>query len=828
MINLRTSEVSDHLFLRLKLGEKVLERKIINLWSLNYTESMIINQRFNVFDEVSQKIISFNIKLIADYVIESEKRESISIDKITKIKQKMGEEHLKMSKVFYIFPNRKLIEFDSNLLKSFRKFTLENEMKNMNEMETILGEVTSNKIEDNTIIQINLPIYSTLSINDSLKKNSIVFFHLKVLEDETEISSQEIKLKNEFLQIEEIRGKNFDDILETNIKILKNISFHLDKKCLESTNKKLKLSFSFTNKEHEEKIESLIINKNNLKNDKSIFLEILKPSYTKMIFNTNYFHSDFWVKPKGKLILHFHRLMRIEEEELNSRLIEYKEKNILFNQANDKISAFFDFDLKLQIKKKKFISQSDIINIYGVSRENRINTFEFFTSDKHESLNIKLLVLKKNGSKEGNNFDLSNSIQIESKNDEKDIEICSNKINLSEYCLKESRKLFFAVALLEHQYHENDLMKKFYEILNRKNIYAFFSLEHQVSEWSNILIKLKSIENICFKDKMVENITNKERLYFNVSIEVFLNEENLISINSFDSETLDINLMNQTNEDLNLNFNMEENHFLQLCEEKMEKYVSLIKLSLYYNGNQYVIGSRYLPFTFLSNPEFRREIDFPLVFKDVTLMDLITIKKDSTLTLNMKLLNTDDFKLSENNEKQSENIEIIDFRKNKIWDIMAEILNVGSKIVLVQILQEIHEYLVFSTKIEREVFNCLLYMHIIIIKFVNQYSILNITLQNIFGLLISDIDLAFEFFDANDYFLFFMQFVDKEVNIAEIQNPKIKETLNGKYFQENRKKIYKDANFFVNKKKSSQKNKIDKSIKKYYKRKNYLIRANFR
>lgn len=779
---------------------------------------MIINQVFNVLDESIKKIMSFNLKMIAEYVIESKsiKRESISINKIAKMKIKMSEEFLKMNKVFYMFPNRKLVEFDSNLLKSFRKFTLGNEMKNMNDMEAILKETIANEVEDNTVIEINLPIYSSLSINDSLKKNSIVFFHLKIFEEETEISSQEIKLKNEFLHIEEIRGKNYDDILETNIKILKNISFQIDKKCLESPTNRLKLFFSFKNKEHEDKVESLVINKNNLKYDKSIFLEILKPSYSKMIFNTNYFNSAFWARPKGKLILHFHRLMRLGEEELKSRLIEYKEKNILFNQAYEKISSFFDLDLKLQISKQKLIKQSDIINKYGINRENRINSFEFFTSDRNENLKIKLLVLKKKGNTERNMYDSSNyiQIQIESENAEKDIEICSNKIKLSEFCLKENKKLFFAIELLEHQYQENDLMKKFYEILNRKNIYAFFSIEHRVSEWSNILIKLKSIENICLIEKIKERIANNyEKLYINVSIEIFLNEENLISINSFDSETLEIDLMNQRNGDLNMNFNIEDNCFLQLCDERMEKYISLIKILLYYNSKQYVIGSRYLPFTFLNNPEFRKEIDFPLEFKDVKLMDLITIKKDSNLLLNMKLLNTDNFRLSGNKEdaKPEESVGIIDFRKEKIWDITAEILNVGSKVVLVKILQEIHEYLIFTTKIEREIFECLLHMHIIIIKFVNQYNILSITLQNIFGLLILDIDLAFEIFDANKYFLFFMQFVDKEVNESEIQNQKVKELLKGKYFQENRRKIYKDANFFEKKKK---KNKFEKSIKK--------------
>ena len=179
-----------------------------------------------------------------------------------------------------------------------------------------------------------------------------------------------------------------------------------------------------------------------------------------------------------------------------------------------------------------------------------------------------------------------------------------------------------------------------------------------------------------------------------------------------------------------------ENRFnILLTELGKDSLFALVSLLSSSETGQSILCSRYLPLKYFIKPEFLETFqDFSLDFPDEPNFQLLfEVSRSKNLI----------FSESQGSDSRKETEVRLDFRKNKILEMLSSLMNTNSVEILDLVLKEIHEYLIFSEKIDsfEMIFNI---MVMLICIYHQNHTIFLLCIQNIFNLISNDPKKALE------------------------------------------------------------------------------------
>ena len=476
----------------------------------------------------------------------------------------------------------------------------------------------------------------------------------------------------------------------------------------------------------------------------------------------------------GKICFNFHRLAYLP---VKNPPIEYTNKNLLDPITDDDKSFDLDFQLQLSIELPGQCQKTQAITPDGLHEEKIIEKLNFFFSSIKDHIRISLFLMKKSEMiggeinierpKDKNKFDEGENDEDTGNEDSKG-GILLARAEFPLILLDQSvEKNFYCIELFQTTSIENDLFKHFLENLNRESIFFLCATQLTPMNWANITIRLKELSGF-------ETFKNG---YFGVRIHIYVESgSSAYLIAKFESEILELcteevamqeekpiekplsdkkNLMKEMKlliplEDLkkteiittvekvkNLVFS-KENRFTVTYEEtigQQEGYWAEVQILNFEEGledNMKIICSRNLPLRSFVQREFFNEgaQDFILDFEDYKDIKLLL-----TIMTNQKF-NRNSYEKEEitglNNDNRDD-IEKLDFRKNKIMEILSALLNTNNIEIIALVLKEIHEYLIFTKEIDDfdKIFNLMVYL----IEIYNQHMDIHLlVLQNLFNL----------------------------------------------------------------------------------------------
>ena len=93
--------------------------------------------------------------------------------------------------------------------------------------------------------------------------------------------------------------------------------------------------------------------------------------------------------------------------------------------------------------------------------------------------------------------------------------------------LYEKKEHFFAIPISHIIYHDNDILKQFYNIINKENLHILGRVSFEQTNWSLISIKLDKLRNFSFNSKFLNQNIN-ETIFFTCVFSLFTLRNNIM------------------------------------------------------------------------------------------------------------------------------------------------------------------------------------------------------------------------------------------------------------------------------------------------------------
>lgn len=725
---------------------------IISLNSLDLVSSDINTQKLaheRLIGGVLSDSTSITVKLTLSYQNNDDNIENqgISIEKVARWKQKLKHFHEKLHRIAYLDPiSQFLYEFTPRFLSSYIEYPKEDLKKEYKEIALFLDPNKTNKPKEKlasfSYTSFKLSKGTRFILKDSFKKRSPVTFTL-FLKDSKGISftMEKVLLEKAFIEIEETRSENEDFVLETVLNIKRDYYLVFTKEEAEKTFE-FELILSFMNKEGISKSEKGLIQE--IKGLKEVHkvLTGLRPSNTRLylIVETLQIEANLTC---GKGYLCIHRLVFLPE---TKKMIDYHNVNLLHPlDIKEKGVNKPDFLLELRFEINGLCIKTSSISKEGLLEE-PLEVKGFYYRSLNQLFRISLY--------------LCNPIPLTKENSLDSVLLSSMEVPLY-FLVRNSCKGYYAFELIEAISPEKDLLNEFIIEFNRNKLFLLGSFIKEETLWKRVWIGLEEISGFSL-----------EIGYYGVKIEVFyMKGETLIKAASFESEFIQFTKEKQGEKESKIPFS-KENCFEFLYEEfeGLEGYFAFVRIEELKEETTQIICSRYIPLKSFISDEIKDYksflCDFPGVSNEVSL--LLSIKTTQNFIENNMCENeglnvrNEDFSLSKPN-----------FRTNNILDILNGLLNTNSIEILIVILKEINEYLLFAKEIEcfEKVFE--LMTQILCIYHENTLISL-ITLQNMYNLISSNPEKAFILAFKGDFpaiLLFFLSEIKAKPTDMDKNNP---------------------------------------------------------
>ncbi|KAL4464451.1 hypothetical protein ABPG72_011739 [Tetrahymena utriculariae] len=780
-------------------------------------------------------------KLVLEFFkgeVNNQPQSTLTLANIAKIKGKLTNVREKLYKIYYYDSKMNAYEFNQQFRKKFKGMSLLYLRERFSGMTKQYNnpdfkkELAQYSKDGQYLWHITIPQGTTLQIKGSIKMK--YSFNISLTIQQNGKNSAPLKLfaqfKRDAYSFKEERGDDGEEIEMTEIILNQEIDFYIPVEVVKNSTQ-IMLGFKYMDKEGNIKLEEGEIPKQSIQqtlqsinSPEDLFqtqqlLIFIRPSNFRVISLLRVITSPFYKQNVGEVSVQIHRVIRVDQNEildargLNS-VIRYKDKKIIAkNYFSDKISVFALSNMKLKVKVNGQKEFTNFIDSDGSILQNEFKTHKFLTSHPSDKIELKLVMTgqsKEQLNKIMRNISQENQEEIEESKDIEDdqevkqennddflredrsINLCKGSFQIvdSVYSKPQGEEFFFIQPLSELIYHNNDVMKQFYNILNRKDLYVLGSFKFQPIHWAKVFMKIDGIKNIQLNPEhhQIQQIIKKidednerykdDLIYFGVKLKtmVYYNDYSTDVINEHSTSLLEITLENFIQSQLNskpisFQFDKSENFSVVYRQsDDIENMAIEIMLVMMFEGEEYELCQRLYPVKkmceqrYLNNVmslnlelneqckssvssndiiQFKNEKQIPIVISRIQARQEIKIKRNQ---------NEFDRMVVEKKEKQNVENEKLNFRKTTLLDMIQNLLSSSQRKVTLQIIKEIQELILYVdySEFKMHAKTTIITLMNFIRVYYDDYEIVQQCLANMSNLAAQDINQFIDIFKANN------------------------------------------------------------------------------
>jgi len=257
-------------------------------------------------------------------------------------------------------------------------------------------------------------------------------------------------------------------------------------------------------------------------------------------------------------------------------------------------------------------------------------------------------------------------------------------------------------------YAENDLLRLFFESVNRDNIYLLGSVSYKPEPWYNLGFKLERLDRVRIAREPNSSYEDYEdrinSLKFGVVMEITRKKDNGNIQSLYKHESM-MYRVKQTDNNTILFREGENCSFVFEDTNPSDDLTINVSLQCYQSGDSEVIAKKSLPIkkyfnTLAAKPDQSQVIELNLARDPNINFDFLEKEvKEFPIKLEFKV-STDYSNVFGGKKKTKEITKThntkFDFRQNSLEEMMAAIVNTKSKPVLIETMKEINEYLLYT------------------------------------------------------------------------------------------------------------------------------------
>ncbi|KAL4442542.1 hypothetical protein ABPG74_006944 [Tetrahymena malaccensis] len=780
-------------------------------------------------------------KIVLEFLkgeVNNQPQSTLTLANIAKIKGKLTNVRDKLYKIYYYDSKMNAYEFNQQFRKKFKgmnllylreRFSGMTKQYNNPDFKKELAQYSQ---DGQYLWHITIPQGTTLQIKGSIKMK--YSFNISLTIQQNGKNQAPLKMfaqfKRDAYSFKEERGDDGEEIEMTEIILNQEIDFYIPVEVVKNSQQIL-LGFKYMDKEGNIKLEEGEIPKqsiqqtlNSINGPEDLFqtqqlLIFIRPSNFRVISLLRVITSPFYKQNVGEVSVQIHRIIRLDQNEvldargLNS-VIRYNDKKIIAkNYFSDKISVFALSTMKLKVKVNGQKEFTNFIDSDGSILQNEFKTHKFLTSHPSDKIELKLVMTgqsKEQLNKIMRNLSYENQEEIEEAKDigedqevkqennddflreDRSINLCKGSFQIvdSVYSKPQGEEFFFIQPLNELIYHNNDVMKQFYNILNRKDLYVLGSFKFKPVHWAKVFMKIDGIKNINLNPEhhQIQQIIKKidedqerykdDLIYFGVKLKtmVYFNDYSTDVINEHSTSLLEITLENFIQSQLNskpisFQFDKPENFSVVYRQsDDIENIAIEIMLVMMFEGEEYELCQRLYPVKkmceqrYLNNVmslnlelneqcnssvqsndiiKFKNEKQIPIVISRIQARQEIKIKRNQ---------NEFDKMVVEKNEKKNVENEKLNFRKTTLLDMIQNLLSSSQRKVTLQIIKEIQELILYVDYSEYKMHSKITVITLMnfIKVYYDDYEIVQQCLANLSNLAAQDINQFIDIFKANN------------------------------------------------------------------------------
>ncbi|EAR93149.2 C2 domain protein (macronuclear) [Tetrahymena thermophila SB210] len=770
--------------------------------------------------------------------VNNQPQSTISLANIAKIKGKLTNVREKLYKIYYYDSKMNAYEFNQQFRKKFKGMSLlylRERFSGMNKQYNnpdFKKELTQYSKDGEYLWHITIPQGTTLQIKGSIKMK--YSFNISLIIQQNVKNSTPLKLfaqfKRDAYSFKEERGDDGDEIEMTEITLNQEIDFYIPGEVMKNSSQ-IMLGFKYMDKEGNIKLEEGEIPKHSIQqtiqsinSPEDLFqtqqlLIFIRPSNFRVITLLRVITSPFYKQNVGEISVQIHRIIRVEQNEmldtrgLNS-VIRYKDKKIIAkNYFSDKISVFALSNMKLKVKVNGQKEFTNFIDSDGSILQNEFKTHKFLTSHPSDKIELKLVMTgqsKEQLNKIMRNISQEQSEEIEEAKDigedeevkqennddflreDRSINLCKGSFQIVDvvYSKPQGEEFFFIQPLRELIYHNNDVMKQFYNILNRKDIYVLGSFKFQPIHWAKVFMKIDGIKNIQLNPEhhLIQQIIKKidednerykdDLIYFGVKLKtmVYYNDYSTDVINEHSTSLLEITLENFIESQLNskaisFQFDTPENFsVVYRQQDDIENIAIEVMLVMMFEGKEYELCQRLYPVKKMCEQKYLNNVmSLNLELNEqcntsVSSNDIIKLKNAKQIPIVISRIqarqeikikrnqNEFDKLVVEKKEKKNVENEKLNFRKTTLLDMIQNLLSSSQRKVTLQIIKEIQELILYVdySEYKQHVKTTVITLMNFIRVYYDDYEIVQQCLANMSNLAAQDINQFIDIFKANN------------------------------------------------------------------------------
>lgn len=514
-----------------------------------------------------------------------------------------------------------------------------------------------------------------------------------------------------------------------------------------------------------------IINSNQVSFQDYKFYVFLSPNNQRITLIGSINQSAFINNSHGKTRLIIHRLVYLDKIEfMSNTLVNYLNRNLLLNRElvkSSNHSKHFEFNYKIRAKFGSQAQLSGLINYQGMPLENSYEQMIFYTEGIEDKIELEMLVTSETATEireklveydqKGNNNSKKEKTNIEDNMSKKQqlskdstqarekIVLCKGLVNLADYNIKQGERFNFYAPFHKIQSESQNMLSSFLDRVNRENIYVLASIEHTPVNWIYFHIHINTLSNLTIS-LSDENDESEKNLKIGLKLVVLARDKTGKTQERTRYHSRIYSFEEYSEQDNLISFNNEFFNFMYEPENEKEDLMIYMELSLYDGSTPHIIATRAYPLNnFIQKPEScDRNLDVKLNMNYSQESPFVSQNKNTEailqITLHPSKYLKNIFKEAKVQKKViKDETQQFDFRTDGLVSIVQSLINSRISVIIVEALNEIHEYLIFTKSsddtLQKQKLLCFKIFMVFYKVYINNPAVVLGALRNIFALL---------------------------------------------------------------------------------------------